>query len=74
MTGIWSRLMRVLFGKFVIVVIYLEYICNFSVSYDEHLGHLVIVFDVLRKEKPSAHIGKCKLARKKVSFLGHTIS
>ena len=66
--------MRVLFDKFPFVVVYLDNICIFSVSYDEQFGHVAIVFDVLRKEELFAHIGKCKFARKEVSFLGHTVS
>ena len=70
----WSRLMRVLSGKFSFVVVYLDDICFFSISYSEHLKHIFTVFAVLRKEKLDAYIKKCKFARVEVNFLSHTVS
>jgi hypothetical protein len=74
MPGIWSRLMRVLFDKYDFVVVYLDDICVFSRTYEEHLKHLEIVFNVLRQEKLYAHKDKCKFALREISFLGHTVS
>jgi hypothetical protein len=64
--GVWSRLMRVLFGKYDFVVVYLDDICVFSRSMEEHKQHLRVVFEVLRTEK--------LYARESVDFLVHTIS
>ena len=50
MPGIWSRLMRVLFGKFPFLVVYLYDICIFSISYSEHLGHLATVIPSCAKK------------------------
>jgi len=74
MPGVWSRLMRVLFGKFPFVVVYLDDICVFSANIDEHVSHLKTLFEVLRKEKLYAHRAKCKFAKSEVGFLGHTVS
>jgi hypothetical protein len=74
MPGIWSRLMRLLFGKFDFVVVYLDDICVFSTSDEEHERHLRAVFDVLRSEKLYARREKCSFAQESVRFLGHTIS
>ena len=58
MPGIWLRLMRVFFGKFEFVVVYLDAIYIFSLSYDEHSEHLDTGFAVLRIETLYAHIRK----------------
>ncbi|TYZ63427.1 hypothetical protein PybrP1_013225, partial [[Pythium] brassicae (nom. inval.)] len=74
MPGVWSRLMRVLFGKFPFVVVHLDDICVFSANIDEHVSHLKTLFEVLRMEKLYAHRAKCKFAKSEVGFLGHTVS
>ena len=74
MPGVWSRLMRVLFGKFSFVVVYLDDICVFSSNVEEHVQHLKTLFDVLRKEELYAHRSKCKFGKYEVGFLGHTVS
>ena len=74
MPGVWSRLMRILFGKFVFLVVYLDDICVFSESIEDHLEHLEQLFQVLRKEKLYAHKKKCHFGQHEVKFLGHTIS
>ncbi|KAF1326163.1 Retroelement pol polyprotein, partial [Globisporangium splendens] len=47
MPGVWSRLMRVLFGKFKFVVVYLDDICIFSRSMKDHAQHLAMVCEVV---------------------------
>ncbi|OWZ18963.1 LOW QUALITY PROTEIN: Retroelement [Phytophthora megakarya] len=74
MPGIWSRLMRLLLGKFEFVVVYLDAICIYSASLAEHEQHLRTVFEVLRVEKLFARLEKCVFAQSSVNFLGHTIS
>ena len=73
MPGVWSRLMRVLFAKYNFIVVYLDDICVFSTSLDEHVGHLRILFGVLRCEKLFCHQSKCHFGQSEVKFLGHTI-
>lgn len=43
MSGVWSRLMRVLFDKYDFVVVYLDDIGIFSRSMEEHVKHMRIV-------------------------------
>ncbi|KAH9133769.1 hypothetical protein AeRB84_020226 [Aphanomyces euteiches] len=74
MPGIWSRLMRSLFDKFPFVVVYLDDICVYSKSLLDHVSHLRVVLEVLRKEKLYARLDKCAFGVNKVGFLGHTIS
>lgn len=74
MPGVWSRLMRVLFSKYPFIVVYLDDICVFSKTLQDHLGHLRVLFGVLRQEKLYCHASKCHLGQPKVHFLGHTVS
>ncbi|KAF1328302.1 Retroelement pol polyprotein, partial [Globisporangium splendens] len=43
--GVWSRLMRILFGKYPFIVVYLDDICVFSTAMEEHIKHLGILFE-----------------------------
>ncbi|KAF0706839.1 hypothetical protein As57867_006671, partial [Aphanomyces stellatus] len=72
MPGIWSRLMRRLFDKFDFVVVYMDDICVFSRSMDDHVQHLRVICDVLRAEKLYARPSKCAFGVDSVDFLGHT--
>ncbi|KAF1314306.1 Retroelement pol polyprotein, partial [Globisporangium splendens] len=74
MPGVWSRLMRVLFGKFKFVVVYLDDICIFSRSMKDHAQHLAMVCEVLRHEKLYARLSKCEFGKSSVQFLGHTVT
>ncbi|OWZ04564.1 Retroelement pol Polyprotein [Phytophthora megakarya] len=74
MPGVWSRLMRVLFAKYTFIVVYLDDICVFSVNMEEHVKHLRILFEVLRRENLYCHMSKCHFGQPEVKFLGHTIS
>ncbi|KAF1314711.1 Retroelement pol polyprotein, partial [Globisporangium splendens] len=74
MPGVWSRLMRILFGKYPFIVVSLDDICVFPATTEEHVKHLGVLFEVLRREKLYAHEAKCHFASTSVNFLGHTIS
>ncbi|KAF0756842.1 hypothetical protein AaE_004472, partial [Aphanomyces astaci] len=74
MPGIWSRLMRRLFDKFDFVVVYMDDICVFSRTIEEHADHLRSICTVLRTEKLYARPSKCSFGVDFVNFLGHTIS
>ncbi|KAF1326243.1 Retroelement pol polyprotein, partial [Globisporangium splendens] len=74
MPGVWSRLMRVLFGKFKFVVVYLDDICIFSRSMKDLAQHLAMVCEVLRHEKLYARLSKCEFGKSSVHFLGHTVT
>lgn len=64
MSRVWSRLMRVLFVKFTFVVVYLDDLCVFSRSEEEHCLHLRAVFEVLR-------VSGCTSAWRSVHLDGH---
>lgn len=68
MPGVWSRLMRVLFGKFPFLVVYLDDICVFSHNMQEHLEHLESLFHELREAKLYAHAKKCHFGQSKSNF------
>ena len=53
---------------------YLDDIIIYSSNLDEHLKHLKIVFDRLRRANLKLKPSKCSFMLKEVSFLGHTIS
>ncbi|CAM8914552.1 unnamed protein product [Rhodiola kirilowii] len=46
----------------------------YSPTWDSHLAHLTIVFDVLQKNTFLAKASKCDVAYRKVHYLGHIIS
>lgn len=74
MPGTWTRLMRKLLHSFRFVVVYLDDICIFSRSMEEHVEHLRQVCAVLRTNKRYARPDKCDFGQSSVDFLGHTIS
>ena len=69
MHGVWSRLMRTLFDKLGnFVVVYLDDICIFSRTMEDHVGHVHAVCEVLRKEKLYTRHSKCAFGRKEIVF------
>jgi hypothetical protein len=66
--------MRVLFGRFNFLIVYLDDLCVFSRSREEHVTHLHAVFEVIREEKLYARVSKCAFGLSSVDFLGHTVS
>lgn len=74
MPSIWSRLMNQLFGHLPFVVVYLDDLCIFSKSHEEHAQHLRVVFEILKKNQLYIKKSKCAFARSSVEFLGHLVS
>ncbi|GMF51178.1 unnamed protein product [Phytophthora fragariaefolia] len=74
MPGVWSRLMRMRFGRFSFVVVYLDDLCVFSRTEAEHIAHLAAVFEVLRAQKLYGRLAKCKFGCESMDFLGHSVS
>ena len=72
----FQRLMeKVLAGlQWQIAVLYIDDIVVYGSSVDEHLERLEILFDRLRKAGLKLKPSKCTLLRRKVDFLGHTVS
>ena len=60
--------------QFKYVMVYIDDICIFSSSFDQHLVHLREVFSRLRKANLKLHPKKCKFAVQEVNYLGHVLS
>ncbi|POM77058.1 LOW QUALITY PROTEIN: Retrotransposon nucleocapsid protein [Phytophthora palmivora] len=74
MPGTWSRLIHALFDHLAVHVVYLDDICVFSKSMEEHVEHLRAVCEVLRREQLYAQLSKCSFGQTEVAFLGHMVS
>ncbi|KAF0751166.1 hypothetical protein AaE_006483, partial [Aphanomyces astaci] len=66
--------MRRLFDKFDFVVVYMDDICVFLRTIEEHADHLRSICTVVRTGKLYARPSKCSFGVDSVNFLGHTIS
>nr|GEX70097.1 putative reverse transcriptase domain-containing protein [Tanacetum cinerariifolium] len=67
-----NRVCRYYLDKFMIVFIVDILIC--SKTQEEHVEHLRIVLELLKKEKLYAKFSKCELWLREVQFLGHVIN
>ena len=56
------------------VIPYLNDLLIFSSSFDEHVQHLKLVFQKLKKFGIKIKASKCKLFRREISYLGRLIS
>ena len=53
---------------------YLDDIIIFSKTPQEHLSHIMKVFEKLRSAKPSMKMSKCNFLSKEIQYLGHILS
>ncbi|GJZ24449.1 putative reverse transcriptase domain-containing protein [Tanacetum coccineum] len=67
-----NRVCRPYLDKFVIV--FIDNILIYSKTRDEHVEHLRLVLELLRKEKLYVKFSKCELWLREVQFLGHVIN
>ncbi|GJU74806.1 putative reverse transcriptase domain-containing protein [Tanacetum coccineum] len=67
-----NRVCRPYLNKFVIV--FIDDILIYSKTQEEHVEHLRLVLELLKKEKLYAKFSKCELWLRKVQFLGHVIN
>jgi len=70
-----SLMDRVLRGiQFKYVMVYIDDICIFSSTFEEHLNHIREVLTRIRKAKLKLHPKKCKFALREVHYLGHVLT
>ena len=67
-----NHVLRAFIGKF--VVVYFDDILIYSKNLDNHLVHLKIVLDVLRKERLFANLKKCTFCTDRLVFLSFVVS
>ena len=56
------------------VCVYLDDLLVFSHTPEEHIGHLHMVFDILRREQLKLKLRKCEFFKQELKFLGHLVS
>ncbi|KAG7543353.1 Reverse transcriptase domain [Arabidopsis thaliana x Arabidopsis arenosa] len=67
-----NHVLRAYIGHF--VVVYFDDILVYSKSLEEHVDHLKMVLEVLRKEKLYANLKKCTFGTDNLVFLGFVVS
>ncbi|GJV11263.1 putative reverse transcriptase domain-containing protein [Tanacetum coccineum] len=67
-----NRVCRSYLDKFVIV--FIDDILIYSKTQEEHVEHLRLVLELLKKEKLYAKFSKCEFWLREVQFLGHVIN
>ncbi|GKE04718.1 putative reverse transcriptase domain-containing protein, partial [Tanacetum coccineum] len=67
-----NRVCRLYLGMFVIV--FIDDILIYSKTQEEHVEHLRLVLELLKKEKLYAKFSKCEFWLRKVQFLWHVIN
>src|SRR5271163_2641241 len=74
--AIFMTLMNDIFRKYLddFVIVYLDDILIYSKTKEEHLQHVRLVLETLRKHQLYAKANKCELVRQKVEYTGHYIS
>ena len=55
-------------------LVFFDDILIYSQDYDEHLGHVRAVLEILARDKWQVKLSKCAFAQEKVAYLGYVIS
>lgn len=56
------------------VVVFIDDILIYSKSWEEHIQHIKVVFEILREHQLKVKLSKCTFAAKEIPYLGHVIS
>jgi len=70
--ALMNKLFKPYLRKF--VLIFFDDILVYSISLQDHLKHVRIVFDILKKNKLFAKRSKCQFGVPEVAYLGHVVS
>ncbi|CAO2191183.1 unnamed protein product [Urochloa humidicola] len=56
------------------VLVFFDDILIYSRSYEEHLQHIELVLQLLRRDQWKVKMSKCSFAQRQINYLGHIIS
>lgn len=70
--NVMNELLQRYLRKFVLV--FFDDILVYNASWEEHLGHVNLVLEVLEGGDWIANKKKCEFGKKKIAYLGHQIS
>ena len=71
---VFSKIMQQILGDLEFVTLYIDDVCIFSESIEEHLEHLKIVMERLEKANIKLNPDKCVWFTQRVELLGHVIT
>jgi len=55
------------------MIVYIDDILIYSRTFEEHMEHLKIVFEILAKSNLMMKLKKCKFLERNIEFLGHIV-
>lgn len=72
----FQALMNSLFKPYLrkFILGFFDDILIYSLTYKDHLQHLMVVFEILRKNQLRANLNKCQFVQTRIEYLGHVIS
>ncbi|KAG0442400.1 Retrovirus-related Pol polyprotein from transposon 17.6 [Dictyocoela muelleri] len=72
----FQRVMNKICGNYIykFIFVYIDDIIIFSKSPEEHVGHLKIIFETIKKVNFKLNSEKCHFLKTKINFLGFTVT